>query len=67
MYHVSPSDGEWYYLRLLLLHIIGAKSFEDLRIYNGITFLTFRDAAKTRNLLLDDSEWYHCLSEVSVF
>lgn len=36
MYHVSPSDGERYYLRLLLLHVNGAKSFEDIRTYNGI-------------------------------
>jgi hypothetical protein len=30
MYHVSSFDGERYYLRLLLLHVIGAKSFEDI-------------------------------------
>ncbi|KAL4101110.1 hypothetical protein QTP88_021130 [Uroleucon formosanum] len=54
MYHVSPSDSERYYLRLLLLHVIGAKSFEDIRTYNGITFPTFKEAAKHRNLLSDD-------------
>jgi hypothetical protein len=67
MYHVSPSDSERYYLRLLLLHVIGAKSFEDIGTYNGITFPTFKEAAKHRNLLSDDSEWYRCLSEVSIF
>ena len=67
MYNVSPSDSERFHLRLLLLHVIGASSFADLRTHNGITFQTFREAALQRGLLLDDNEWQHCLEESSVF
>ncbi len=31
MYFVQPSEGERYYLRILLSHIVGATCFEDLR------------------------------------
>jgi len=38
-------EGERYYLRLLLNHIEGATSFEDLKIINGIKVSTFWEAA----------------------
>ncbi len=31
MYFVQPSEGERYYLRILLTHVVGATCFEDLR------------------------------------
>ena len=37
MYSVSPSDPEKFYLRLLLLHVPGAKRFDDRR-YNSCQF-----------------------------
>jgi hypothetical protein len=41
MYAISPRDIEKYYLRLLLLHVPGAKSFENLRNVNGQVYNSF--------------------------
>ena len=67
MYNVSPNDSERFHLRLLLLHVIGATSFADLRTYNGITYPPFKEAAMQRGLLLNDSEWQLCLAEAASF
>ncbi|XP_051160434.1 uncharacterized protein LOC127281007, partial [Leptopilina boulardi] len=63
MYFVSPKDIERYFLRLLLLYVRGAKSFEDIKTYEGITYNTFTEAARARNLMVDDNEWNNCLTE----
>jgi ATP-dependent DNA helicase PIF1 len=63
MYTASPHEGERFYLRLLLLHVKGARTFEDLRSYNKIVYDTFKDAAKARSLLQSDEEWDSCLQE----
>ena len=36
MYSVSPTDQERFYLRILLLHVPGAKSYTDLKTVDGI-------------------------------
>jgi len=66
MYNVSPSDSERYHL-LLLLHVVGATSFEDLRTYKNITYPTFKAAATARGLILDNVEWQRALEEASSF
>lgn len=63
MYTVSVSEGERYYLRLLLLHVPGATSFENLRTVHGVTFLTFKEACQELGLLEDDSVWEATLSD----
>ena len=63
MYFVSPKERERYFLRLLLSHVKGAQSFEDLKSYKEITYDTYGDAAKARNLVNTDDEWEKCLSE----
>ena len=65
LYSVNVNDIERYYLRLVLLHVKGAKSFEDLRTYNGILYDTFKETAAAMRLLLDDKEWYRCLEEAN--
>lgn len=54
MYTVSVKDEELFYLRMLLLHVRGATSFEDVRTIQ-------------RHLLATDVEWEHCLDEAVVF
>ena len=45
-YLVNPRDQErFFFLRLLLLHVKGARSFADLRTFEDITYATYREAA----------------------
>nr|XP_047141044.1 uncharacterized protein LOC101235432 [Hydra vulgaris] len=64
MYKVS-SFCELFFLRLLLLHVKGAKSFEDLRTVHGTVFNTFREACYHLGLLQDDIEWKNTLIEAA--
>jgi len=63
MYFVQPSEGERYYLRVLLTHIAGATCFEDLRTTHRphtlttVVHPTFKVACLARGLLQDDAEW----------
>lgn len=66
MYTVNIVDQERYFLRLLLLNITGAKSFEDMRTFQGIVHQTYKEAAFARGLIMDDSEWDRCLNEASL-
>ena len=66
MYHVSPRDVERFHLRLLLLHVPGATSYEFLRTVDGQTLDSFKEACVARNLLQDDNEWHSSLSEASL-
>nr|XP_013180910.1 unnamed protein product [Papilio xuthus] len=65
LYSVSPSEKERFFLRLLLLHIKGATSFEDLRSFRGVVFDTFERAAIARGLLQNDQEWDRVLEEAA--
>ncbi|CAG8492365.1 13106_t:CDS:2, partial [Dentiscutata heterogama] len=67
LYSCSPIDSERFCLRLLLCHIRGPTSFESLRTINGITYLTFKQAAQQLGLLESDEEWHNCLYEASLF
>jgi hypothetical protein len=51
IYYVHPSVGERYYLRMLLLIIKGAETYEALRTYNNITYSTFKEACNACGLL----------------
>ena len=64
---VSPCQPERFALRLLLLRIKGAKSFEDLRKHDSVIHPTFLEAARARGLIEDDNEWEACLTEISQF
>ena len=63
IYNVHPSDGEKFYLRLLLHHVNGAVSFEALRTHDGIVHSTFLSACQARGLTIDDAEWKKCLKD----
>ena len=41
----------------------GAKSFNDIRMYQDIQYATYREACQARGLLKDDTEWQQCLTE----
>ena len=64
--NVSPVQGERFYLRLLLNHVTGATSFDDLKIYQDIEYSTFKETCQAMGLLEDDSEWRYSLQEISL-
>src|ERR1043165_9628847 len=66
MYHVSPNDVERYYLRLLLLHVKGPLSFEDIKTVNNHKYDSYLSAARALNLLADDNEWNSCLQKAAL-
>ncbi len=63
MYTVSPRERERYFLRLLLLHVGGATSFDDVRTVDGVVCSSFREACVLRGLLADDDEWRRAIRE----
>eukprot|EP00733_Pompholyxophrys_punicea_P001399 Pompholyxophrys_punicea_v1_NODE_684_length_1459_cov_6.711538.p2 type:complete len:137 gc:universal NODE_684_length_1459_cov_6.711538:282-692(+) len=66
LYFVHPSEGERFYLRLLLCHIPGARSFEELKTVRRVVCETFREAARSLHLLNDSEEWEQGLQEATV-
>ena len=67
VYQANPSEGERFYLRLLLHHIPGCKSYEDLRtLHDGTICSSFKEAALKRGFLQDDQEWIECLTEATL-
>ncbi|KAG5557451.1 hypothetical protein RHGRI_007629 [Rhododendron griersonianum] len=60
---INPSQGELYYLRLLLNHIRCPTSFSYLRTVGGKTYSTYREAAVAHGLLDDDKSNKKCLEE----
>jgi hypothetical protein len=63
VYTVNPSQGECFYLRLLLHHVTGATSFKDLRTIDGREFDTYQEACRQAGLLIDDHYWDDCMDE----
>ena len=64
MVAIHPSSNETFYLRMLLKHVAGPTSYEDLRTTpDGICHPTFRDACIALGLCEDDSQWIACMEE----
>jgi len=60
-----PTEGERYYLRLLLINVRGPKSYQDLCKVDGNCCSTFREAAEKRGLLQCDNNLVECMSEAT--
>jgi hypothetical protein len=65
IYFVHSSVGERYHLRMLLLIVKGAKSYEHLWTYNDTTYASFKQACNARGLLNNDQEWYNAFDEAA--
>lgn len=63
LYVVSPKNIELFHMRILLLHVKGPKSFEDLRTYNNVVYNTYVEACHARGIASNDNEWRNCLLE----
>ncbi|XP_076058630.1 uncharacterized protein LOC143035649 [Oratosquilla oratoria] len=66
MYSASPRNAEKFHLRMLLLHVPGATSFDDLKTVGGEQLPTFKDACIRLQLLEDDNELEMALSEAAI-
>lgn len=60
---VSPTKGELFYLRILLLKIKGPKSFLELKTVGDTVCKTFLEACQLHGFTERDEEWEECLSE----
>ncbi|XP_058809685.1 uncharacterized protein LOC131674888 [Phymastichus coffea] len=67
MFSVSPTQVELFHLRLLLLHVRGATSFDALKTVNGILQPTFIAACLELGLIEDDQEWAKAMEEATIW
>ena len=67
MYSVSPAQPELFRLRLLLLKVKGAKSFEDLRKVDGQVCESFIATCLALGLIEYDDEWRRAMDEAAVW
>ena len=65
MYLVNPKDRRRYFIRLLLLHVKGSTSFENIRTVNCVIHPTFYESAVAKYLVNEDEEWDRCLKEAT--
>ncbi|KAK2436868.1 ATP-dependent DNA helicase pif1 [Trifolium repens] len=65
IYIVSPSEGEKFYLRVLLSHVKGPTSWEDLLTNNDTPFNTFKKAAEDRGFLETGRSIRDCLVDAT--
>ncbi|WVZ57135.1 hypothetical protein U9M48_007562 [Paspalum notatum var. saurae] len=65
--YAHPAEGERYYLRVLLNHVRGACSFENLRSFSGVTYPTFRAACEAMGFVEADATLDDCLAEATSF
>ncbi|KAM0899408.1 hypothetical protein ACQ4PT_021282 [Festuca glaucescens] len=63
IYYVPPNVGECYYLRMLLMYVKGAESYEDVRTFEDVVYETFKEACAARGLVGDDEEWFKAFDE----
>ncbi|XP_071704647.1 uncharacterized protein [Rutidosis leptorrhynchoides] len=54
--YIHPAYGEAVFLRMVVCHRKGCKSFEDIRTVNHVLHNTYRSACKAAGLLGDDRE-----------
>ncbi len=63
--NLSAAQSEKYFLRMLLYHQAGAKSYADLRTVNGVEEPTFQAACLKLGILDDESEIDRVLEEAA--
>jgi len=63
---VHPNMVECYFLRLLLVNVVGPRSFEDMQTVNGHLSVTYREACEHLCLLENDAHWDSSLHDASI-
>jgi len=67
MYYVSPTAGDRFFLRLLLLHVPGITSFQHFRTVDDFEYPTFKSACVALRLINSDNEWDQMLREAAIW
>ncbi|KAI5404812.1 hypothetical protein KIW84_051829 [Lathyrus oleraceus] len=62
---VPPTTGELYYLRLMLTHVKGSRSYNDIKTVNNVKYDTFRDACFAMGFIGDDREFIAAIKEAN--
>lgn len=62
---ISSSLNEIFFLKLLLLHVRGATSYEHLRTVNDVVWPTFEAAAMALNLVENNVQWHTTMEELA--
>ncbi|CAH9074553.1 unnamed protein product [Cuscuta epithymum] len=65
LHFVPPATGELYYLRTLLNHVTGPRSFVEIQTIDNVVYPTFKDACNALGLLGDDKEYIDAIIESS--
>lgn len=65
IYTISSSEGDKFYLRLLLSHVTGPTSWEYLLTNDGTTFNTFKKSAENSEFLETNHNIHDCLIEAT--
>ena len=66
VYSAHPGEGERFYSRMLLSHVTGCTSYQDIRsLPDGTVGPTYKETVRWRGLLDDDQESDDCLTEIS--
>ena len=65
--NANPKEGERFSLKLLLNHVRGPTSFEDLLTVDGIHYLSFKEAVEKRGLLESDESIIEYLTEATTY
>ncbi|XP_074299578.1 uncharacterized protein LOC141630708 [Silene latifolia] len=63
--HVPPTCGELYFMRTMLNHVKGPKSYEDIRRANGTLYDMYREACYAYGLIGDDKEYIDAIEQES--
>jgi hypothetical protein len=66
MYFIHIAAGECFFLRLLLIVILGVTSFEHFRTIDDTKHPTFQAAYRALGLLQDDAKWDTCMRETYI-
>lgn len=66
IYTVHPNNAECYYLRMLLVNVVGPRSFQELRTVDGEVCETYRSACERLHLLENDAHWDLTLGDASI-
>lgn len=58
---IHPLCEDTCYLRIILHHVPGATGYKYLRTYDGVVYLTMKEACVVRCLLEVDNEWFQAM------